>query len=315
VHSLEPELRELHSAGVIDDATASRAIALESGSVFSVFEELRATMYAAVALIFAGLGILVRNNLDRIGPLTLIVMLALAGAACYVGAIRARLRGEERSVGGDYLLLLGALIVSVDLGYGESQFHWLGADWSQHLLLLAVLHAVTAYALDSPLVLSVALTSLAGWLGVARTFGNVFGPGRPTADLGLRALICAAVILGGYAADRRISSKRRFDEVFEHFGANLAFWGSLAWCFNDPLRLPGVLLLAALGTFSILKGLRAAQEAFVVYGVVYTALGVSVVLAWLIRDPLPTAIVALIVLIGAAVLLWKLHERLKERAQ
>jgi hypothetical protein len=314
VHSLESELRELHSAGVIDDATASRAVALDSGSVFSVFEELRATMYAAVALIVAGLGILVKNNLDRIGPLTLSVMLALAGAACYVGAIRTRLRGEERSVGGDYLLLLGALIVSVDLGYGESQFHWLGADWSQHLLLLAVLHAVTAYALDSPLVLSVALTSLAGWLGVERTFGNVFGAGL-TADLGLRALICAGVILGWYAAVRRFSGKRRFDEVFEHFGANLAFWGALAWCFNDPLRLPGVLLLAALGAFSILKGLRAVQETFVVYGVVYTAFGVSVVLAWLMRDPFPRALAALIVLIAAAVLLWKLHERLKERAQ
>jgi hypothetical protein len=191
----------------------------------------------------------------------------------------------------------------------------LGADWSRHLLLLAVLHGVTAYALDSSLVLSVALTSLAGWLGVERTFGNVFDPGRATADLGFRALICASVILGWYAGDRQFSGKRRFDEVFEHFAANLAFWGALVWCCGDQLRFPGVLLLAALGTFSILKGLRAAQETFVVYGVAYTAFGVSVVLARLGRDPLLTAIVALIVLIGAVVLLWKLHERLKERAQ
>jgi hypothetical protein len=37
-------------------------------------------------------------------------------------AIRTRSRGETRSLGGDYLLLLGALTLSADVGYAESQF-------------------------------------------------------------------------------------------------------------------------------------------------------------------------------------------------
>src|ERR1700730_13488099 len=49
MNSLEPECLELKTAGVIDEATASRAVALERGSVFSVFEELRFVLYAAVA--------------------------------------------------------------------------------------------------------------------------------------------------------------------------------------------------------------------------------------------------------------------------
>jgi len=322
MHSLEPELRELHAAGGIDDATAARAVALESGAVFSVFEELRGTLYGAVALIVAGLGIVVKNNLDRIGPVTLVIVLALVGAACYASAIRTRLRGKARSIGGDYVLLLGALIVSVDLGYAETQFHWLGADWSRHLLLLAILHAVTAYALDSALVLSVALTSLVGWLGVEHGFGDVLDLERAPAAEGLRALAGAGVILVWYAAHRRLDVRRRFDSardsfdaVFEHFAANLAFWAALSWCFGDSMRLLGVLLLAGVGTFSILKGLRAAQELFVVYGVVYGALGLSVVLGNLIRDPLAVAMVVLLVVVGAAVLLWQFHERLKQRTQ
>ena len=145
MHSLEEELRQLQSRGALDAATAARALAPE----FSVFEELRAALYAAVALVITGVGLLIKEHLDRIGPLTLIFALAIAGAACYVPAIRAKSRAGGQSTVSDYVLLLGTLIVSADVGYAESQFHWLGANWSRHLLLLTAFHAFTAYALGS----------------------------------------------------------------------------------------------------------------------------------------------------------------------
>src|SRR5271168_503804 len=166
MHSLEPEYLELHADGEIDAAAASWAVALERGTVFSVFQELRVALYAAVAAITSGISILLAKNLGRIGPLTVILALALVAAACYGTAFRTQRRGEVRSLGGDYLLLLGALILSADVGYGESQFHWLGSHWSWQLLILAALHAATAYLLDSRLVLSASLASLAGWFGV-----------------------------------------------------------------------------------------------------------------------------------------------------
>jgi hypothetical protein len=36
MHTLEPELRALHADGVIDDATAARALAKDRGKVFSL---------------------------------------------------------------------------------------------------------------------------------------------------------------------------------------------------------------------------------------------------------------------------------------
>jgi hypothetical protein len=319
MHSLEPELRELHEDAVLDDVTASRAIALERRSVFSLFAELRAATYLAVVLLVTGLGMLVKENLERIGRLTLIAALALIAAACYASAIRTRLQGAQRSTVGDYVLLLGALVVSIDLGYSETQFHWLGANWSRHLLLLALLHAVTAYALDSRLVLSVALTSLAGWLGVERGFGSalnleVFELDRAAPELGARALSCASVVIGWRAAHRRLRAAPQFDEVFDHFAANLAFWGALVLCFDERLGIAALLLLLALAAVSIRHGLRAGRESFVVYGVLYAAAGASHVTSRLIGEPLVGGISVLAIASGAVALLWRLHLRLQSPA-
>ena len=281
--------------------------------MFSLFEELRVALYFAVALIVTGLGIFIKNNLDRIGPITLIVLLALAATACYASAIRTRSKRATRSLGGDYLLLLAALIVSTDLGYAESQFHWFGAEWPRHLLLLAVVHAATAYLLDSRLVLSAALVSLAGWFGIEHQAGNLTYLDAMTAQLGFRALICAAVILGARIAHQRFKAPQDFARVFEHFAANLAFWGALVWCSTYGMRAWGALVLTGLALAAVRRGMRSTQEMFVVYGVGYSALGYSILARQLIRAQLPATLLALAIMIGAAVLLWSLHARLKEQ--
>ncbi|MDH4312415.1 MAG: DUF2157 domain-containing protein, partial [Gammaproteobacteria bacterium] len=166
MHTLEPELRTLRAAGVIDDVTASRALARDRGDVFSLHQELRATMYAGVLLVMAGVGLVLARNLERIGPVAIVLAVALAAVVCALPAVRARRAGRPLTVAGDYLLFLAVLLASTDLAYAERQFALLGPLWSWHLLLLAAVHAAIAYAFASPLVLAASLTSLAGWFGV-----------------------------------------------------------------------------------------------------------------------------------------------------
>jgi len=311
MHSLEEELRELGSCGALDKVEAAQAVALERRTLFSVFDELRASLYAAVALVITGVGILVKEHLDRIGPLTLIFVLAIAGTACYVPAIRAKSRAGGQSTVTDYLLLLGALIVSADVGYAESQFHWLGANWSRQLLLLTAFHAFTAYALRSRLALSVALTSLAGWFGIERGPGNLSPWHFATPELGLRALLCSVVMLGWRAIDQRTNAAR-FNVVFEHFAANLAFWGAVGWCSNAHMRVLGVVTLLLLAAVAIRKALRSGAESFAVYGVGYAALGLSLVVAQVTDLTLFGATLVLVVVLTAAAVLRRLHDVLKE---
>jgi hypothetical protein len=314
VHTLEQEFRALHAAGVIDDATAARALARDGGQVFSVHAELRAALYAGVLLVTSGVGMVLARHLDRIGPLGLVAAIAIAALACAAPAVRARRAGRTPGTAAEYLLLLGALLASADLAYAERQFTLLGPLWSWHLLLLAGVHAAIAYAFASPLVLAASLTALAGWFGVGGTFGDALHLGHSSPELGGRALACAALIVAWRHADRRTRPGSRFTGVFDHFATNLASWGAIAWCLESPWLFAGLPLLGALAYASVRRGLDTGREVFLVYGVVYAAIGLVAAIAPRLDGLTVQLGFVLIVVCTAAATLWRLRRRLREPA-
>ena len=314
MHTLEPEFRALHAEGVIDDTMAARALARDGGQVFSVHAELRATLYAGVLLVMSGVGMILARHLEKIGPLGIVAAIALAAVACAVPALRARRAGRMPGTAAEYLLLLGALLASADLAYAERQFTLLGPLWSWHLLLLAVVHAAIAYAFASRLVLAASLTALAGWFGVGGTLGDALHVSHSTPELGGRALACAALIVGWRYADHRARPGSRFTDVFDHFAANLAFWGAIAWCLESPWLYAGLALLAALAFASVRRGLGTGRESFLVYGVVYAAIGLGAAITPQLDGLTVQLGFALIVVCAAAATLWHLRRRLREPA-
>jgi hypothetical protein len=314
VHTLEPEFRALHTEGVIDDATAARALARDGGQVFSVYGELRATLYAGVLLVMSGVGMILARHLEKIGPLGIVVAIALAALACVLPALRARRAGRMPGTAAEYLLLLAALLASADLAYAERQFTLLGPLWSWHLLLLAVVHAAIAYAFASPLVLAASLTALAGWFGVGGTLGDALPFDHSTPELGGRALACAALIVAWRVADQRVRPGSRFTDVFDHFAANLAFWGAIAWCLESPWMFAGLPVLAALAWASVRRGLDTGREAFLVYGVVYAAIGLGAAITPRLHGLTVQLGFVLVVVCAAAATLWRLRRRLHEAA-
>jgi hypothetical protein len=312
VHTLEPEFLALRAQGTIDEATTARAVALDRGEVFSLHQELRATMYMGVLLVMAGVGTILARNLDRLGPLAITLTIALAALACALPATRATLAGRALTVAADYLLLLGVLLASADLAYAERQFTLLGPLWTWHLLVLAVVNAAIAYSFRSSLVMAASLTALAGWFGLGGSPVDAMHFEFSTPGLGGRALACAAVIAAWRFVDLRSRPDTGFSDVFEHFAANLAFWGLLAWCLEWPWLAAGLPLLAVLAWASVRRGLATGREAFLVYGVVYAALGTCFVLVPRIRDDTATLGFALLVVCVAAAALWQLRRRLRE---
>jgi hypothetical protein len=271
-------------------------LAEERREVFSLFGELRAASYVAVALVTTGVGIVIKNNADRIGPVTIIGALLIAAAGCYFFS----LRHHTRTIVGDYILLLGALLVSAAVGYAESQFHLLGPNWSRHLLFLALFHIATAYLTDSRMVLSAGLAALAGWFGADIHAGASFGA---------RALACAATV----AVFRLANRHRAFDATYEHFAANLAFFGALAWAFDREMRWIGVLTALALAALVVWRGLRGGGEAMVIYAIVYATIAFDNGVIALVQDDGLRFLYLLVSTPVAIVILFIVYRRLKER--
>jgi len=161
-------------------------------------------------------------------------------------------------------------------------------------------------------VLAASLTALAGWFGVGGTFGDVLHVSRSSPELGARALVCAAVIVAWRHADRRSQPGTPFSDVFDHFAANLAFWGSIAWCVDWPWLAAGLPLLAALAYASVRRGLDTNRESFLVYGTVYATAGLCVAILPRLQGITVSLAFVLLVVCAAAATLWQLRRRLRE---
>ena len=77
----------------------------------SIDNEVRALAWAGVMLIATGTGIVIKNHLHDIGPLTIAIVIAIAAAGCYL-SVRTRF---SRAALSEYVVLLGALLVSADV--------------------------------------------------------------------------------------------------------------------------------------------------------------------------------------------------------
>jgi hypothetical protein len=244
----------LAEKGVLAPATAERLSRVARRELVSVRFELRALLYGGVLLATAGIGLLLKEHAAEIGPVAISLGVGLAALLC-LGFSFARGApfswGDAASpnVAFDYVLLLGALLLGSDLAFVEAQFRVFGPDWAYHLLLVAVVYGALAYRFDSKMLLSLALSSLAAWRGLAAKdpFGLLFD--RRTAALRANAIALGALYLLLAWASERFEKKAHFSGVFSSLGLLLLFSGILSGVFEKGATAFGfgALLLAAAG--------------------------------------------------------------------
>ncbi|HEV7486902.1 MAG TPA: DUF2157 domain-containing protein [Thermoanaerobaculia bacterium] len=300
--SLEPELAQLPDTGVL--------IARERREAVSIYPELRILTWAGVMLISTGVGVYITKHLDDIGPLAIAAVIGLAAAACYAWAYWKRSR--KAALVDDYVLLLAALLASADIGYIEHHYHLLGDSWPRHFLLLAILHAVTAYFFQSRLVLSLSVASLAAWLGIERRSVDTFFDSP--ASTASRAFTCAVIVVAWRLIDRKLRPATTFSSLFDHAAANLAFWGSLILAFKDDTRLLGCAITIVLAAAAVLYAKRTREGTFVIYAWVYGTIAIDIAVCKAIHDEIFITFYLLVSTIAAIVGLFLSHARLRRAA-
>jgi hypothetical protein len=216
---------KLVEAGLLPPDEAPRLLRVARGELVSVHGELRALLYGGVLLVTGGVGLLVKQNLDRLGPVAIAAAIGVAAMAALVWVARVAppfswREAPSPNLGFDYVLLLGVLLAAADLAYVEVRFTPLGSHWPWHLLIVSVFTALAAFRFDSRVVFSLALSTFAAWRGISvARFGSKFLDGFDAGDkVRWNAIACGALfVLLGFAM-KRTGRKAHFEPVATHLG-------------------------------------------------------------------------------------------------
>jgi hypothetical protein len=274
---------------------------LSRGEPFSIFLELNILLYAGILAFVAGLGWTVSTWSQQLGDVLVLTILSTMLAACLwycFSRASAWSPGETPSASlvFDYVLYLGSLIWSVELAYLETRFHMLSGQWDLYLLLTAGLFFFLAYRFDNRFVLSLALSSLAGWFGLTISHW----PSHQDEAYQQYAILYSLIVAVAGAALQRRGLKPHFFGTYLNIAANVLFWALLSGVFNREGYLVWLLCLLAACGASLAWGLKRRQFSFVAYAAVYGYVGVSAIL---IREmDSSTAILGYFVLTGVAML-------------
>lgn len=267
----------------------------------SLFLELNVLLYAGVLAFVAGLGWTVTTWSKQMGDVLVLAILSTILAACFwycFSRAPAWSLAETAAPTAvfDYVLYLGSLVWCVELAYLENRFHVLSGQWDLYLLATAVFFFFLAYRFDNRFVLSLALSSLAGWFGLKISHW----PSHQDAVYRQCALLyCLLVGVGGAILQRR-GLKPHFFGTYLNIVANVLFWALLSGVFNrEGYGVWFLALVLACGA-SVAWGLKRRQFAFVAYAAVYGYIGVSSILIRGMNDE--TAVLSYFVITAIAML-------------
>lgn len=243
---------------------------------FSLYLELNVALYVGVVAFVFGLGWTFQTYFTNLGDPFILTTCSVMVAGCLGYCFRRGTpysHGEvaSPSLGFDYVLYLGCLVLSAELAYIEFRFHLFRGTWDYYLLFTAATFALLAYRFDNRFVLSLGLASLAGWFGLQVSALRLMTPNA----LRLSALVYGAIVAGAGTALFRQRIKPHFLETYLHLAANVVFSALLSGVSDRQWGGLYLAALAAVAGTAIALGIRFSRFAYVAYGIVYLYLGIS----------------------------------------
>ena len=294
-------LEQWKEQGILSPEQYAHLAGLSRGEPFSIFLELNILLYAGVLAFVAGLGWTASTWSQQLGDVLILAVLSASLSACFWYCFSLAVPWSPAETPSpnpffDYVLYLGSLVWTIELTYLENRFHVLSGQWDLYLLVTSGLFFLLAYRFDNRFVLSVALSSLAGWFGLSISHWSA-NPDDAYRQYAL--LYCLLVGVGGAVLQHR-GLKPHFFGTYLNIVANLLFWAVLSGVFNREGYGPWVLALLIACGASLAWGLRRRQFAFVAYAAVYGYVGLSALILRNINDE--SAIFGYFVVSGVAML-------------
>src|SRR5260370_12539547 len=256
--------------GAISTEQQAHLASLSRGEPFSLSLELNTLLYAGVLSFVAGLGWTISAGSQQLGDVLVLTIISIIFTASFWYCFsRAPAWSAAETAAPtpifDYVLYLGCLVWCVELAYLENRFHVLSGQWDLYLLATALLFFFLAYRFDNRFVLSLALSSLAGWFGLTISHW----PSHQDAVYRQYAILYSMITGVAGAILQRRGLKPHFFGTYLNIAANVLFWALLSGVFDrQGYAVWFLALLAACGA-SLACGLPRRQVSFVPYPAVY----------------------------------------------
>jgi len=243
---------------------------------FSIFFELNGLLYLGVVSLIAGIGWVIEAYFANVGDAAIISSLALLlFLSFYYCFTRSRPYSatlvESPNIAFDYVLYAGCLLFGLEVAYVENRFHLLNDNSDLYLLGSALLFFALAYRFDNRLVLSLALSSLAGWFGVRLSQS----PLRYGGSLRPYAIAYGVIVAGMGGLLHKIGIKKHFTETYLHIAANVTFIALVSGVHDENATWLYFVALLGFAGGAMVEGVRFRRFAFVAYGTVYGYVGIS----------------------------------------
>jgi hypothetical protein len=252
----------------------------------SVFVELSALLYIGVLSIVGGVIWVFRDYVVNLGDAVIFsILAALVALPLYYCFTRGKPYDhgevESPSLIFDYVLYFGCLMFSATLGFAETRFAIFN-DWSTHLLIASMAFGLLAYRFDNRFVLSLAISTLAGFLGLRIDAFEL----ADTHFLRFTALTFGATLAGLGIWLHRQGVKPHFLDTFVHVAANVIMLATISGVLERGSGWVYLTALLALSALAVYLGIRFRRFAFVAYGTLYGYAGISARLLNYIGGPI-----------------------------
>ena len=268
-------------AGIIEGSQHEAIASLVRKERFSLFLELNALLYLGVVALAGGLAWTFKTYFTSLGDVFILAVFSASLLACLYycfsrGVPYSNAQVESPNLFFDYVLYFGCLVLAAELAYIEFRFELMRDAWDVYLLLSAIVFFFLAYRFDNRFVLSLGLSSLAGWFGLryAGWTGMSLLKGPSMNSFGAPGLIYGTVVSLTGAELYRQDIKKHFLDAYLHVAANVMLLAALSLeGATDKAVYVGLVSILA-GTV-ITFGFQFRRFAFVAYGIVYGYIGIS----------------------------------------
>lgn len=270
---------KLKKAGLLNEYQHQKIADYCNSKLFSLNFELRTLLYCGVLLATTGLGIVIYKNINSIGHDAIISLIALLCITCFGYCFRYRTPYSNQCVESpnaffDYVLLSACLLFVTLEGYLQYQHHVFGDRYGLATLIPAILFFAMAYLFDHKGVLSMGITALCAWIGIAVTPVDLFYENNFSDEhfINVALLTGFGLMLVVYISNEK-EIKKHFSITYLNFAANMMFIAALSGIIITEFSLIYLLILGVLVYYFIRYARSNRSFYFLLIAVVYGYIG------------------------------------------